>query len=98
MTTYRLSARLCTLLPPGILKENWPLANTIKQGSEELTEAGRVDDSDKGFIEFLCSPNSPEIITDTFQDPIRAVLLALVGRQTDLWAVYNEANRNLWKE
>ncbi|HRN71059.1 MAG TPA: hypothetical protein PLS49_07825 [Candidatus Woesebacteria bacterium] len=98
MTTYRLSARLCTLLPPWIIKENWPLANTIKQGSEELKEVGQVDGSDKGFIEFLCTPNSHEVIADTFQDPKRAVLLALVGRQTDLWAVYNEVNRSLWKE
>ncbi len=98
MTTYRFSTRLWRLLPSEILQEDWPLAQTIMSASDVLQNERLTDGSDLDLINFLCNSNATELIMDKLEQPMRSTLLALVGRDVELWAVYNETNRNLWKD
>lgn len=91
MTTYRFSARLCTLLPPEILKETWPLAQTILRGSEILVENEVIGPSDLELVNFLSTPNSAELIIGLCPSPMRDALLALVGREIELRLIYDGA-------
>lgn len=97
MTTYRFSAKLWSILPSEILQENWPLAQTIIIGSDQLRNAGMMGDSDLDFVNFLCSDNASEIITGLLEEPMRTTLLALVGRKTELLVIYHETNSVHWK-
>jgi hypothetical protein len=91
MATYRFSARLCTLLPPEILRETWPLAQTILRGSKILAENEVIGPSDLEFVNFLSSPNSAEQIKGLCPSPMKDALLALVGRETELRPIYDGA-------